>query len=152
MGVSMLRGAAPASIQCPVDVRACELGSAVLGVDPRGFGEAAFCPVELDLAVVAVPAHRKMAVARERAIFDAVGDEFVDRERQRLCRFVVELDLGTGDGGEPLGRYARHFEFAAADAAELDPAQPEVRQASCGESVCQYGELRVEDGREKKQK
>src|SRR3546814_11119500 len=82
----------------------------------------AFGPVELDLAVVAVPAHRKMAVARERAIFDAVGDEFVDRERQRLRRFVVELDLGTGDGGEPFGRYARQFEFAADDAAALDAA------------------------------
>src|SRR3546814_6724197 len=82
----------------------------------------AFGPVELDLAVVAVPAHRKMAVARERAIFDAVGDEFVDRERQRLRRFVVELDLGTGDGGEPFGRYARQFEFAADGAAELDAA------------------------------
>src|SRR3546814_16511449 len=84
------RGAAPAALQLPFDHRADELGAEALGVDPRGFGEAAFGPVELDLAVVAVPAHRKMAVARERAIFDAVGDEFVDRERQRLRRFVAE--------------------------------------------------------------
>src|SRR3546814_6143852 len=72
------RGAAPAALQLPFDHRADELGAEALGVDPRGFGEAAFGPVELDLAVVAVPPHRKMAVARERATFDAVGDEFVD--------------------------------------------------------------------------
>src|SRR3546814_12250270 len=85
-----------------------------------------------------------MAVARERAIFDAVGDEFVDRERQRLRRFVVELDLGTGDGGEPLGRYARQFEFAADDAAELDAAdrpadRPLIRVGTRGHTAAVTG-------------
>src|SRR3546814_7927672 len=59
------RGAAPAALQLPFDHRADGLGAEALGVDPRGFGEAAFGPVELDLAVVAVPANRQIAGARE---------------------------------------------------------------------------------------
>src|SRR5690606_23543616 len=82
--------AVPAAPELALDQRADEAGAEAFAVELRRFGKAAFGPVERDLAPVAAPADRELALAGERAIFDAVGDEFVDRERDRLRAFVFE--------------------------------------------------------------